>query len=164
MEICGEKGLRVGILDTPGFRGRSAARLDAKGRLRVPTKFREVLQQHYTDALIISQYSGCLVAYPPEKWDEIEAKASHLSQVNSDHRSFLRRFISGAEVCEFDSQGRILIPPLLREEAHLDQEVILAGLLANFEIWDKGAWVQQLEQDKQNERQIMEAISLITGL
>ena len=111
----------MGILDTPGFRGRSAARLDAKGRLRVPTKFREVLQNHYTDTLIISQYAGCLVAYPPEKWDEIEAKALHLSQVNSEHRSFLRRFISGAEKCEFDNQGRILIPPLLREEAHLDQ-------------------------------------------
>ena len=100
----GQKGLKVGILDTPGFRGRSAARLDAKGRLRVPTKFREVLQSHYTDALIVSQYAGCLVAYPPEKWDDIEAKALNLSQFNPEHRSFLR-LISGAEKCEFDNQG-----------------------------------------------------------
>ncbi len=153
----------MGILDTPGFRGRSAARLDAKGRLRVPTKYREVLQHHYTDALVISQYSGCLVAYPPEKWDEMEAKALHLSQVNPNHRSFVRRFISGAEKCEFDSQGRVLIPPLLREEAHIDQEVILAGMLDTFEIWDKEAWVRQLDEDKQNEQKIMEAIAQ-TGL
>ncbi len=149
----------MGILDTPGFRGRSAARLDAKGRLRVPAKFREVLQKHYTDALIVSQYGDCLVAYPPEKWDDIEAKALNLSQFNPEHRSFLR-LISGAEKCEFDNQGRILIPPLLREDAHMDQEVIVAGMLANFEIWDKGAWVQQLQRDKQNEQKIMETISL----
>ena len=87
----------------------------------------------------------------------------HLSQVNPNHRSFVRRFISGAEKCEFDSQGRVLIPPLLREEAHIDQEVILAGMLDTFEIWDKEAWVQQLEEDKQNEQKIMEAIAQ-TGL
>ena len=149
----------MGILDTPGFRGRSAARLDAKGRLRVPTKFREILQNHYTDALIVSQYAGCLVAYPPEKWDEIEAKALHLSQVHPEHRSFVRRFISGAEKCEFDNQGRILIPPLLREDAHLDQEVIIVGMLANFEIWNKATYDLQVVRDKQNEQMIMETIA-----
>jgi MraZ protein len=153
----------VGILDSPGFRGRSAVRLDAKGRLRVPTKFREVLQHNYTDSLVVSQLGECLVAYPPEKWDEIEAKALHLSQVKPEHRSFLRRFISGAEKCDFDTQGRILIPPLLREDAHMDQEVILAGMLVNFEIWDKAAWSQQLERDKQNEKEIMDVIA-DTGL
>ena len=153
----------MGILDSPNFRGRSAARLDAKGRLRIPAKFREVLQKHYTDALIVSQYGECLVAYPPEKWDDIEAKALHLSQVHPEHRSFVRRFISGAEKCEFDNQGRILIPPLLREDARLDQEVILVGMLANFEIWDKGIYDLQVARDKENEQKIMETIG-ISGL
>ena len=159
MVNCGRKGQKVGILDSPNFRGRSAARLDAKGRLRIPAKFREVLQNHYTDALIVSQYEECLVAYPPEKWDEIEAKALNLSQVHPEHRSFVRRFISGAEKCEFDSQGRVLIPPLLREDAHLDQELILVGMLANFEIWDKGTYDLQVVRDKENERKIMETIA-----
>jgi MraZ protein len=155
----------VGILDSPSFRGRSAARLDAKGRIRIPAKFREVLQSQYTDALVISQYEECLVAYPPEKWDEMEAKlALHLSQLHPDHRSFVRRFISGAEKCDFDNQGRILIPPLLREDAHLDQEVIIVGMLANFEIWNKGTYDLQVMRDKQNEQKIMETIAAISGL
>jgi len=149
----------VGILNSPNFRGRSAARLDAKGRLRIPAKFREVLQNNYTDALIISQYGECLVAYPPEKWDEMEAKTLELSQVRHEHRSFVRLFISGAEICEFDNQGRILIPPLLREDAHLDQEVIIVGMLANFEIWNKATYDLQVIRDKQNEHKIMENIA-----
>jgi len=153
----------VGILDSPNFRGRSTARLDAKGRLRIPAKFREVLQNHYTDALIISQYGECLVAYPPEKWDEMEAKTLELSQVRHEHRSFVRLFISGAEICEFDNQGRILIPPLLREDANLEQEVILVGMLENFKIWDKGTYDLQVMRDKQNEQKIMETIA-ISGL
>jgi MraZ protein len=153
----------VGSASKPRFRGRSIARLDAKGRLRISLKFREVLQKHFTDALILSQYGECLVAYPPEQWDEIEAKALHLSQVHPEHRSFLRRFISGAEECEFDNQGRILIPPLLREDAHLTSEVALVGMLTNFEIWDKSTYDLQVERDKQNEQKVMETIA-ITGL
>ena len=153
----------MGILDSPNFRGRSAARLDAKGRLRIPAKFREVLQKHYTDALFVSHIGECLVAYPPEKWDEFETKAMSLSQVHPDHRSFIRQFISGAEKCEFDPQGRILIPPLLREDAHLDQEVILLGMLTRFEIWDKEAYDHQAARDRENEQKIIETAS-ISGL
>jgi len=150
----------VAISESPNFRGRSAARLDAKGRLRIPAKFREVLQTHYTDALFLSQYGECLVAYPTQKWEEIEAKALQLlSQVHPEHRSFVRGFISGAEKCEFDSQGRILIPPLLREDTHLDQEVILVGMLESFEIWDKGTFELQAARDKENEPKISENIA-----
>ncbi len=157
--ICGQKGQKVGILNKPYFRGRSVQRLDAKGRLRIPTKFREVLQNHYSDALIIAQLGDCLVAYPPERWDEIEAKALRLSEVQPEHRSFLRRVISSAEECEFDSQGRVLIPPLLREDARLDQEVVLAGVLTKFEIWDKATWDLQAERDRENDHKIMETIA-----
>ncbi|MFZ2446773.1 MAG: division/cell wall cluster transcriptional repressor MraZ [Syntrophobacteraceae bacterium] len=150
----------MGILNKPNFRGRSIHRLDAKGRLRIPTKFREVLQNHYTDALIIAQFGEeYLAAYPPEKWDEIESKAMRLSEVQPEHRSFLRRFVSSAEECEFDNQGRILIPPMLRDEVGLDQEVVLAGVLSNFEIWDKATWDVQAERDKQNHHKIMETIA-----
>lgn len=149
----------MGILNKPYFRGRSVHRLDSKGRLRIPTKFREVLQNHYTDALIVAQLGESLVAYPPERWDEIESKALSLSEVQPEHRSFLRRFVSSAEECEFDNQGRILIPPMLRDEAHMDQEVVLAGVLTKFEIWDKATWDVQAERDKQNHDKIMEAIA-----
>ncbi|HYA40166.1 MAG TPA: division/cell wall cluster transcriptional repressor MraZ [Syntrophobacteraceae bacterium] len=153
----------MGILNSPKFRGRSSARLDAKGRLRIPTKFREVLQKHYTDALIVTKLEECLVAYPPEKWDELESKAATLSQFNSVHRSFVRRFVSGAEECEFDAHGRILIPPMLRQDAHPDSEVILVGMLWSIEIWNKGAYELQAARDSDNEARTMEAIA-ITGL
>ncbi len=148
-----------GILESPKFRGRSAARIDAKGRLRISTKFREVLQKHYSDALFVSRMGECLVAYPPEKWEELETKAMNLSEVHPDHRSFVRRFISGVELCEFDSQGRILIPPMLREDAHLNQEVVLVGMLTGFEIWEKGAYELQDARDRENEPRIMENIA-----
>jgi MraZ protein len=151
--------VETGILESPKFRGRSAARIDAKGRLRISTKFREVLQKHYTDALFISRMGDCLVAYPPEKWDEIEAKAMKLSEVHPDHRSFVRRFISGVEQCEFDSQGRVLIPPMLREDAHLNQEVVMVGMLTCFEIWDKSAYELQDTRDRENEPRVMESIA-----
>ena len=162
MGNCGEKGHKVAILETTKFRGRSVARLDAKGRLRIPAKFREVLQNkknNYTDALVITRYEECLVAYPPEKWEELESKAENLSQFNSSHRSFMRHFVSAGEPCEFDSQGRILIPPLLREEARFDQEVMLVGMLSTFEIWNKAAYEIQVGRDKENEPKIMENVA-----
>lgn len=153
----------MGILEKPYFRGRSVHRLDAKGRLRIPTKFREVLQTHYRDALIITVMDKCLVAYPPEAWEEIEAKVQDFSQVQSDHRNFVRHFVSSAEECEFDNQGRILIPQFLRESAGLEQEVLLAGMLKSFEIWSKPVWEQHSDWCHQNFQQIVEKIA-ITGL
>lgn len=153
----------MGILEKPYFRGQSVHRLDAKGRLRIPNKFREILQNHYKDALIITVGDKCLVAYPPQGWEEIEAKVHGFSQVQPDQRAFMRHFVSSAQECEFDNQGRILIPPFLRETAGLEQEVLLAGMLKSFEIWDKTAWEQQREWCRDNIGQIMDKIS-ITGL
>jgi MraZ protein len=152
----GHEGEFVGILSKPFFRGQSFHRLDAKGRLRVPSKFREVLQSHYTDALIVTMMGQCLAAYPPEVWEKIEAKALELSQVQPQQRAFMRHFISSAEECEFDNQGRILIPPFLRETAKVGQEIVLAGMLKSFEIWDKEAWDKQTEWSRENYQQIAE--------
>lgn len=150
----GSKGQKVGISGKPYFRGQSIHRLDTKGRLRIPTKFRETLQNHYTDALIITMMEECLVAYPPEAWEKIEAKVQELSQVQPQHRSFMRYFVSSAVDCEFDNQGRILIPPMLRDRAGLGQELVLAGMLTSFEIWDKAAWDQHMGWSKDHFQQI----------
>lgn len=146
-------GDRVGLLKKPFFRGQSEHRLDAKGRLRVPSKYREVLQEHYTDALIVTKRDLCLAAYPPEIWEQVEEKASDFSQVSNDSLAFLRMQISHAEECEFDNKGRILIPPELRAEVKLDTEVVLVGTLKAFEIWDKGAWHRYREEMGGREKQ-----------
>lgn len=156
-------GGKVGILQRPYFRGQSLNRLDAKGRLRIPTKFREVLQKHYTDALIVTMTDECLVAYPPETWEEIETKVQDFSLVQPDQRAFMRHFISSAEECPFDDQGRVLLPPFLRKQAGLEQEVLLAGMLKSFEIWNRGAWDKHLEWNREHYQQIVEKVA-ISGL
>lgn len=149
----------MGGLGKPYFRGQSIHRLDGKGRLRIPTKFRDVLQNHYTDALVVTMLEGCLVAYPPEVWEKMEAKVLELSQVEPQHRAFVRYFVSSAEECHFDNQGRILVPPILRERAGLEQDVMLAGMLTNFEIWDKGAWDANMAWNKEHFPQIAQNIA-----
>lgn len=159
MGICGYLGVKVAIQARPYFRGQSIHRLDAKGRLRIPTKFREVLQKHYTDTLIVTQWGPCLGAFPLELWDQIEQKAANFSLVDPSQQDFKRYFISSAQECPFDSQGRILIPPVLRDYAGLDQEVFLAGTLNNFEIWDKGRWDRQMESNREKHQEIMETMA-----
>ena len=143
------------------FRGRSLNRIDEKGRLRLPKKYREVLREHYSDSLVITTTGRCLVAYPPELWEEIEEKSSKMSLFDPKQRAFVRHVISSAEECEFDKQGRILIPPLLRDAAGLNGngDVMLAGMLTNFEIWEKGAWDTQQEWSKENYQDIAEQIA-----
>ncbi len=163
MGKCGYKGQKVGILQPSYFRGQSVNRLDAKGRLRVPTKYREVLQNHYSDALIITIMDECLMACPPEIWEEIEAKVRDFSLIHPDQRAFMRRFISSAEECEFDDQGRILIPPVLRKKAYLEQEVMLAGMLKSFEIWNKVLWERHLAWSPERYQQVVENVA-VAGL
>jgi len=94
------------------------------------------------------------VAYPPEIWDKIENQVLNFSQVQPEQRAFMRFFISSAVECEFDKQGRILIPPVLREKASLNQEVLVAGMLTSFEIWNKETWDQQMEWSAEHYQQI----------
>lgn len=151
----------MGSLTKPHFRGQSIVRLDGKGRLRIPTKYREVLQRHYQDALVITRLDECLVAYPPEIWQQIEAKVMGLSQVDPNQRNFQRFFISSAEDCYFDNQGRILIPPVLKKHAGLEQDVLLAGMLNCFEIWETGRWEKRMEWSQEN---FSELAGSVTGL
>lgn len=144
----------MGPLNQSSFRGQSIHRLDGKGRLRIPAKFREVLQAHYTDALVVTMLEECLAAYPVAVWEKIEVKVRDLSLVQPHHRDFMRYFISGAEECACDNQGRILIPPVLRDRAGIEQEIVLAGMLTSLEIWDKAAWDRRMTWSKEHFREI----------
>jgi MraZ protein len=141
------------------FRGQSLHYLDEKGRLRIPTRYREVLQNNYTDVLVLTTAADCLVAYPQQAWEKIEEKALELSQVGPQQRAFMRYMISSAVECDFDKQGRVLIPPILREMAGLEKEVFLAGMLTSFEIWAKPKWDAQLKWSKENFQQMAEEIA-----
>ena len=136
------------------FRGRSIHTLDAKGRIRIPTRFRDILKTRYEDRFVITNLDRCLVAYPLQEWEIIEEKLGSLSLVRQDVKAFQRFFISGATECNFDKQGRVLIPQTLREHASLEREVVLAGMLRSFEIWSKDYWDQEIKSAHDNFSQI----------
>ena len=113
--------------------------VDTKGRLIIPTKFREDLGPEF---VVTKGLDGCLFAFPPEEWDAFEGKLRTLPLNQKNARSFVRFFVSGAATCELDKQGRILLPATLREFAGLDKDVVLAGALNRVEIWSKLRWTE----------------------
>jgi len=138
------------------FRGRHEHTIDPKGRVSIPAKFRETLGKKYDDRLVITNFDGCLVAYPYDEWICLEEKASSLSMVKKETRAFMRFFYSSAIECTLDKQGRILIPQTLREYADLDKEVVLVGQLRKIEIWSKKRWSEEIIRAHENFDQISE--------
>jgi MraZ protein len=122
------------------FRGRFEHTIDEKGRLSIPSKFRELLSAKGENELVLTDFDSCLTAYPKDEWRVLEEKMKQLSMIQKDVRNFLRLFYSSATEVPLDPQGRILIPPQMRERAQLDREVVLLGLLNKIEIWDKESW------------------------
>jgi MraZ protein len=129
------------------FRGRSNHILDDKGRLAIPTRFREVLDRKGDDCLVVTSKDRCLWAFTKEDWQVLEDKAANLPLFDKAGIAFLRGFISSAAECRVKI-GRITLSPSLREDAGLQKEVVLAGQLKKFEIWDKGRWDEEFERVK----------------
>jgi len=141
------------------FRGRYEHVIDSKGRVSFPVKFREVLNEKYDDRLIITNFINCLVAYPLAEWQLLEEKLSSMSMVRRDVKSFQRFFISGVAECNIDKQGRILIPPTLREYANLEKEVVFAGMIKQVEIWSKERWELEIATTKEKLGDISDALA-----
>jgi MraZ protein len=134
------------------FRGRYEHTVDGKGRLSIPSKFREILIEKYSETLILTNSDGCLVAYPREEWEVLERKVASLSQVKKEVKNFQRFYIGSAIECPLDGNGRILIPPTLRDYADLKRDVVVLGMLKKMEIWSKDRWSQAYsEAEKQFE-------------
>ncbi len=132
------------------LRGRFAHSLDAKGRMSIPARFREHVASHYSEILILTNLDRCLVAYPLEEWEALERRAASLPQMKKAVQAFQRFFISGATECPIDKQGRILIPPTLREHAGLKKDAVVIGLLKKFEIWSKERWQQEFTKSQKS--------------
>ena len=136
------------------FRGSSFHTIDAKGRIIIPTRFREEIRADGKDGAMISRLDNCLVVYPFKKWEELETKILSMAETSETMRRFRRVFIGGAFECTCDKQDRILIPLSLRQYAGLDKEIVLVGVLNHFEIWSKGNWEHEnmnLEEDMKKE-------------
>jgi MraZ protein len=125
------------------FRGSSFHTIDAKGRLIIPKRFREVMENGDCGSLMVSRMDKCLVAYTLSDWEKIESKILALAEKSENMRRFRRVFIGGAFECNCDKQDRILVPPTLRDYAGLDKEIVLVGVLDHFEIWSRENWDQE---------------------
>lgn len=124
------------------FRGRYEHTIDVKGRISVPAKFRELLSSQYSESLIITNFDQCLWAYPAAEWKVVEDKIASLPQFRPEVKAMQRFFVSAASECPLDKQGRIIVPPTLRDYASLDKDCVMVGMSRRIEIWSKARWEQ----------------------
>ena len=125
------------------FRGSSYHTIDPKGRVIIPVRFRQILNEKGGDGLMISRLDGALVAYPYDQWFKIEKRILSLVETSDTIRLFKRTFIGGSSDCLWDKQGRILIPPELRNYAKLEKDIVLVGVMDHFEILTREKWDQE---------------------
>ncbi len=130
------------------FRGVNAINLDAKGRLAIPARYRQVLRDRCDGALVatIDTDEHCLLIYPLDEWEPIQQKIEALPSFHPMTRRIQRLLIGHATDVELDGNGRILIPPLLRDYAGLEKRTILLGQGKKFELWDEGNWSERRDQ------------------
>lgn len=161
LKSCQEENPAVAVL-IDRFIGHHEYSLDSKGRVSIPSEFREVLAERYDEKLVLMKhYDRCLVAYPIEEWAKLDEKISALPASDPMVTRYLRNFYSSAKVCELDGQGRVLIPAALKAHAGLSREVIIIGLSNKMEIWDLGAWKKENpDEDSAAVRSAMAAYGL----
>ena len=129
------------------FRGVAQLSLDSKGRLTVPTRYREALLVRCAGRLVITaDFDKCLLLYPQPDWEPIQQKLMELSSLNPRIRGLQRQLVGHAEDIEMDAAGRVLVSSALREFAALAKNVVLVGQGNKFELWDKQKWEQALER------------------
>lgn len=122
------------------LRGFTELSLDTKGRLAIPSRYREHLVKDFGGQLIVTSYRAILFLYPLPKWEEVERKLVNLPNLDESVNDFIELLTTYATECVLDNQGRILIPQILREKANLEKQVVLIGRLNKFEIWDDQTW------------------------
>lgn len=125
------------------FRGQYTHAMDKKGRVSIPVRFRDTLRARYDEQLIVSVSEGCLVAYPFEEWEKLEDSLQELPRFSRVVKEYKRLFISAAQECALDSQGRILVPPELRTRANLHDKVLFVGMTDYFEIWNREQYIEK---------------------
>ena len=145
------------------FEGCFLRRIDSKGRIVIPARFRAVIRSDGDGGMVCRMDRG-LIVYTFEEWDEVKQRILSISKQSENMRRFRRIFIGGSHDCCCDKRGRILIPHPLRLYAELEKEIVLAGLHDHFEIWSLKNWnkeVMHMKQDMKNENIRSEVVKLL---
>lgn len=132
------------------FLGRYEHTINGQGRTSIPVKFREELRSLGDDRLIITNEVECLVAWPKSEWQKFMERLMKLPQTSKEFSEFVRFYVSGAQECQIDKLGRVLVPPNLREHAGLNKEIVLAGMINKIEIWSKERWAKKFSESQEN--------------
>ena len=141
------------------FFGETAINLDVKGRLAIPIRYRDMIQEQSGGQLVLTYSafdSGALYLYPEQEWERVRDEVTGLSTFNPGHRSLQRRLVGSASAVEPDGNGRIQIPQTLRQVAGLEKRVVLLGMGIRFEIWNETVLNQKRIEE---ERSLDEAAS-----
>lgn len=139
----------------PLFSGEYEHVLDEKGRLIIPARFRADLAE---GSFITRGMDGCLFVFPPGAWKALSEKVAKLPLSDAGARLFSRMIFSGIE-CKLDKQGRVLLPPPLREHANIESEVVVIGVNSRLEIWSKKRWQEQTTQMEERSTSIGEQLT-----
>lgn len=124
------------------FRGRFESKMDPKGRLSLPSMYKQNLSKAESLVVTNGQFKGqrCLDVYSLAQWEALEARIQKLSPLKSEVQAFQRFYLASGQVVEVDGQGRVLIPQSLRQYAGVESEIVLIGMGSKFEIWSLAAW------------------------
>ena len=143
------------------FRGATLVNLDSKGRLAVPTRYRDLLNSESQGQMVctIDLHQPCLLLYTLPEWEIIEKKLARLSSMNPLERRVQRLLLGHASECQMDNAGRLLLANTLRQHAKLTKEVMLVGQFNKFELWDEQIWYQQVRDDIDAEQSAQEPLS-----
>lgn len=141
------------------FYGEHEHSIDRKGRLIIPSKFREVFKENYVERFFVTRgLDTCLFVFAEDEWRKTESRFKSLSFTNSEARTFNRIFFSGACEVSCDKQGRILVPQYLKDFAKVKKDVMVVGVSNRMEIWAKENWMQFYDNTKDSFEKIAEKI------
>ncbi|MGI5880104.1 MAG: division/cell wall cluster transcriptional repressor MraZ [Syntrophomonadaceae bacterium] len=137
------------------FLGEYQHSLDVKGRITIPSKFREQLMERF---VATKGLDNCIFLYPMDEWQAIENKLKSLPFTRADVRAFARFFFSGASELEVDKQGRVVLPGNLRDYAGIDKDVIIIGVGTRVEIWSNDSWNEYNQSAASGYEEIAESL------
>ncbi|MCH8190805.1 MAG: division/cell wall cluster transcriptional repressor MraZ [Chloroflexi bacterium] len=139
--------------------GTFEGRVDAQGRVVIPQRFREPLE----GGIVLARgIDGCIDVYPPREWDEVASTVKSFSRFNRNARLARRLTFSGAYKASMDRQGRVVVPPALRQHAAIAEEVVIIGQDTYLEVWSRDRWREQ-EAQEANLAEIAEGLEAANG-